>query len=158
MGKWLYFLWLADAVATSSLVATASDPIAGGAGWVGAGLLGAVLMWLCWKHLPDKDKFIKEQQAAHDAQQAVKDERVERIINSHLVVEAAQRDVHAKLEREQRAEFRATLDQMLDHNRRQVEGLGNALRADLQALKVVIESLEGIVQLLADQYRGGERS
>jgi BMFP domain-containing protein YqiC len=32
------------------------DPISGGAGWVGAGLLGLVLGWLLLKHLPDKDK------------------------------------------------------------------------------------------------------
>lgn len=33
-----------------------SDPLSGGAGWVGAGLLGLVLSWLLLKHLPDKDK------------------------------------------------------------------------------------------------------
>ena len=35
-----------------------SDPLAGGAGWVGAGLLGAVLSWLMFVHLPAKDKQI----------------------------------------------------------------------------------------------------
>ncbi|RJQ26393.1 hypothetical protein C4577_03515 [Candidatus Parcubacteria bacterium] len=39
---------------------TQVDPISGGAGWVGAGLLGLVLGWLLLKHLPDKDKYIKE--------------------------------------------------------------------------------------------------
>lgn len=42
------------------LFAELVDPISGGAGWVGAGLLGAVLAWLMLKHLPDKDKQIKE--------------------------------------------------------------------------------------------------
>ncbi len=32
------------------------DPVSGGAGWVGAGLLGLVLSWLLLKHLPDVDK------------------------------------------------------------------------------------------------------
>lgn len=36
------------------------DPISGGAGWVGTGLLGAVLSWLLLKHLPDKDRQIRE--------------------------------------------------------------------------------------------------
>jgi hypothetical protein len=36
-----------------------TDPISGGAGWVGAGLLGLVLGWLMLKHLPEKDSFIK---------------------------------------------------------------------------------------------------
>lgn len=39
---------------------SAVDPISGGAGWVGAGLLGAVLSWLLLKHLPEKDKYIKD--------------------------------------------------------------------------------------------------
>jgi citrate synthase len=42
------------------LLAQAADPISGGAGWIGAGLLGAVLCWLLLKHLPDKDKQTRE--------------------------------------------------------------------------------------------------
>jgi hypothetical protein len=34
--------------------------LSGGAGWVGAGLLGSVLGWLLIIHLPAKDKQIKE--------------------------------------------------------------------------------------------------
>ena len=36
------------------------DPLTGGAGWIGAGLLGAVLSWLLFIHLPAKDKQVKE--------------------------------------------------------------------------------------------------
>ncbi len=36
------------------------DPLTGGAGWIGAGLLGAVLSWLLFLHLPAKDKQVKE--------------------------------------------------------------------------------------------------
>jgi hypothetical protein len=39
---------------------TATDVIAGSAGWVGTGLLGSVLAWLLWVHLPAKDKQIKD--------------------------------------------------------------------------------------------------
>ena len=41
-----------------------ADPISGGAGWVGAGLLGCVLAWVFFVHLPAKDK----QMAAKDEQ------------------------------------------------------------------------------------------
>jgi hypothetical protein len=41
-----------------ALVAQVADPISGGAGWVGAGLLGCVLGWLLFVHLPAKDKQI----------------------------------------------------------------------------------------------------
>lgn len=40
------------------LFAQVTDPLSGGAGWVGAGLLGAVLAWLLFVHLPGKDKQV----------------------------------------------------------------------------------------------------
>lgn len=55
------------------------DPISGGAGWVGAGLLGAVLGWLLFFHLPSKDKQLKEFIDGKDAQLAAKDAHVERM-------------------------------------------------------------------------------
>jgi hypothetical protein len=61
--------------------ATPPDIISGGAGWVGAGLLGSVLGWLLFINIPAKDKqiagmiesrdaLVKEMSAAH--QEAVK--------------------------------------------------------------------------------------
>ena len=42
------------------------DPITGNSGWIGAGLLGAVLSWLMLVHLPAKDKQIREIMASHN--------------------------------------------------------------------------------------------
>jgi len=42
------------------LFAQTTDPISGGAGWVGTGLLGGVLSWLMFVYLPAKDKQIRE--------------------------------------------------------------------------------------------------
>jgi hypothetical protein len=39
----------------------------GGSGWVGAGLLGSVLLWIFFKHLPDKDKQMKHLIDDHNA-------------------------------------------------------------------------------------------
>lgn len=36
------------------------EGLAGNAGWAGAGLLGLVLVWLFFFHLPAKDKQVKE--------------------------------------------------------------------------------------------------
>lgn len=47
---------------------TSPDPISGGAGWVGAGLLGVVLAWLLFVHLPAKDKQLKELLEGKDKQ------------------------------------------------------------------------------------------
>ena len=43
------------------------DPLAGGSGWVGAGLLGLVLCWLLFRHLPEKDKQLAELVSKHEA-------------------------------------------------------------------------------------------
>ena len=46
---------------TPALVAvTEASALGGGAGWLGAGLLGLVLSWLLLKHLPEKDRLILE--------------------------------------------------------------------------------------------------
>ena len=45
--------------------AQAIDPITGGAGWAGAGLLSLVLGWLLLRHLPEKDRQAKELMDAH---------------------------------------------------------------------------------------------
>ena len=53
-------------LATLALLAnTTADPLAGGAGWAGVGLLGAVLSWLLFIHLPAKDKINREKDEAH---------------------------------------------------------------------------------------------
>lgn len=47
-------LWTLSTILLAS--DTPTDTISGGAGWVGAGLLGVVLWWLLFIHLPNKDK------------------------------------------------------------------------------------------------------
>lgn len=44
---------------------TPVDVIGGASGWVGTGLLGAVLSWLMFVHLPAKDKQAKELADTH---------------------------------------------------------------------------------------------
>lgn len=51
--------------------------LAGDSGWVGAGLLGLVLAWLLFWHLPAKDKQLSEVLKIKDEQLAAKDERME---------------------------------------------------------------------------------
>ncbi len=61
--------WLA-AYGVTLLLFAQNDPasLAGGAGWVGAGLLGLVLGWLLLVHLPAKDKQLKELLDSKDKQ------------------------------------------------------------------------------------------
>jgi len=64
----------------------AADPISGGAGWIGAGLLGAVLAWLMFVHLPGKDKLIRELQAESQA-------FVQRLMDRHDAAVKAQQEM-----------------------------------------------------------------
>ena len=66
----------------------ASDPISGGAGWIGAGLLGAVLAWLMFVHLPGKDKLIRELQAESQT-------FVQRLMDRHDAAVKAQQELFA---------------------------------------------------------------
>lgn len=51
-----------------TLWAITADPFTEGSGWVGTGLLGLVLAWIFSKHIPDKDKQMKEMLEAKDKQ------------------------------------------------------------------------------------------
>lgn len=48
------------------LAADEMAALSGGSGWLGAGLLGGVLAWLLFVHLPSKDKQLKEFMDAKD--------------------------------------------------------------------------------------------
>lgn len=49
------------------MLAEMADPISGGGGWLGAGLLGLVLAWLLLRHLPSKDAQIERLVESRDA-------------------------------------------------------------------------------------------
>jgi hypothetical protein len=64
-------IWAGVLVADNGL-----QGFSGEAGWVGTGLLGAVLSWLFLKHLPSKDQQIRD--LLHD-----KDSQINEIVKSH---------------------------------------------------------------------------
>lgn len=47
-----------DAIGMLLAQGSGVEPLSGGAGWVGAGLLSLVLGWLLFRHLPEKDRLI----------------------------------------------------------------------------------------------------
>jgi PAS domain S-box-containing protein len=49
------------------VIVAQGDPISGGAGWVGAGLLGSVLLWLFFRHIPAKDAQFSDMVKERDA-------------------------------------------------------------------------------------------
>ena len=66
-----------------TVILAQTDALSGGSGWAGASLLGAVLAWLLFKHLPAKDQqifdMIESRQKALDAKDAAMDKTVKAV-------------------------------------------------------------------------------
>lgn len=63
------------------------DPLSGGAGWVGAGLLGAVLGWVLGVYIPSKDKQLT-------TMIETKDKQIETILIARDQSAAQERQAH----------------------------------------------------------------
>jgi hypothetical protein len=88
-----------------------SDGPAPGA-WVGAGLLGSVLAWLLFVHLPSKDK----QAVAKDAQLLAALEAKDAMMRQHIQHVSEKFDTALKEMREQCQEELASLREILAKN------------------------------------------
>lgn len=104
------FVYLGSLIAQSSN----GDPLSGGAGWVGAGLLGLVLTWLLLRHLPEKDRQLRD-----------------------LI------DIHLKAEREQREDFREALEKVIERDQARFDNLNMAIKSDLSSLQKIAEVICG---------------
>lgn len=72
--------------------ASSVESLSGGAGWVGAGLLGVVLGWLLLRHLPD---VLND----HRGERSARDSTIKQLIDAHS-------DATAKIAEGFRAELR----------------------------------------------------
>lgn len=87
-------------VATIVMAQSGVDPLSGGAGWVGAGLLGAVLGWLLLKHLPDQQKHAEKITSEYTA--SLKDTNQRHSDAVSKVVEHCDRSANAEREASER--------------------------------------------------------
>ncbi len=60
--------------------------VSGSSGWAGAGLLSVVLGWLLFRHLPEKDRQVKELIDTHMAALRFRDECLATIGGNHVQV------------------------------------------------------------------------
>ena len=101
-----------------------ADPISGGAGWVGTGLLGSVLAWVFFWHLPAKDKQLEKLITDKDAHVATLTERYEKKLERVTLAFEAELD-------KSKIEFKAALDQVLNHCDKETNKLVEAFRTEL---------------------------
>lgn len=103
-------------------------------GWGAFGLSGAILFWLLYKHLPDKDKQMKELiDAAAKAQVDLQDRHDKRSAD-----QLAAFNLHA---REVREDYKQSLSQVLAHCEVELQGVMAIMHKDMDALRSAIELL-----------------
>ena len=110
------------------LLLAEADPISGGAGWAGAGLLGAVLAWLLFIHLPSKDKQIRELIVEHNG-------TVKVVAEEHS---AAMREVTKTFKEETKAE-RVSCE---SHFSRLADAMGKASESNMAAMRALGDQLQ----------------
>lgn len=102
-----------------------ADTLLSGSGWTGAGLLGSVLAWLLFRHLPAKDEQVKGMIERYDA-------AMDRLI-----------DRHEKSLTEARTEFRESLEAVVTHCEREMEKHATGM----QALSTAVDKLTQAVSV-----------
>lgn len=133
------------------------DPVStvvGTSGWVGAGLLGAVLMWVFFVHLPAKDKRDREkdellvaQHKEHTATIAALIEGKDRVLAEQRVdMLKAIHEMGAQFTggiKEQRLDAHAAVERVLRHCESQVNVVANgAMMKCAQSLDRVAEAID----------------
>lgn len=108
-----------------------ADSLSGGAGWVGAGLLGLVLGWLLIIHLPAKDK------------------QIQTMINGRDQLAKDLSELYHKADDARREEFRRVLDLIVTHCKDETTALAQALHVEMEHLSGTIVELRQAVNVLA---------
>lgn len=108
--------------------AAPADPISGGAGWLGAGLLGLVLGWLLLIHLPAKDKQLATLIEAKDS-------------HVNIVIAAFKEEA-----REQRQAHREALNRVCDEFKSDCEGQRESHEKTTESISRSVEALAQKVQ------------
>lgn len=111
-----------------------NDPLSGGAGWVGAGLLGAVLAWLMFVHLPAKDKQFEKLTTSNQ-------ERCDAQDKAHDVRVVAKDSFYAEMLRQQRSDYKSSLDTVVEHCKTETTHMSTMLTNEFKELRNAIDGL-----------------
>jgi hypothetical protein len=145
----MFFLLL---IAQSS--AAAATELGGGAGWVGAGLLGVVLWWLAFYHLPARDKqlgdmtmlMLNEIKAERQRSDDLHDKRDQHIDRLSAACHATQKTLAE--------DSKAFQGQMADRMEAIAAGHEEAIKANSKIMVDVEHALVDATEMLAKHGRG----
>lgn len=107
------------------------DSLTGGAGWVGAGLLGLVLAWLLFVRMPAWDKLMNE-----------KDERHTQVIRE---ITKAHDETFAKAEIQRRADFQVAITTITDSHTRNMKNVVDHCEREITTLREINKETSAVV-------------
>lgn len=127
----------------TTLLAQSSDPISGGAGWVGAGLLGLVLAWYLFIRTPAIDKQFNDLVKSCDAHntvitdkylQDVKEAREfsERMAEKHLTDNRDSRLAYLEDAKDARQKYDSSVRYIMDFHDKQLAKLAPKQSRDVR--------------------------
>lgn len=115
--------------------------LAGGSGWAGAGILGLVLVWIAYRHLPDKDKQIMTLIQTQAAQLELKDKQLLSFMDRQDKKVADVIAAGNLKDMERREDFKDNLKIVTDHCSKEMNAMWLAAHADSSALRDAINTL-----------------
>jgi hypothetical protein len=122
------------------------DALGGAPAWVGTGLLGSVLGWLLFLHLPNKDKqiagLIESRDAAMKALAA--DYRASLMDLTNRFIET---------DKERRDDYKQSLQVVVNHCEKETAMTNDAIRKDLGEMSSLAASLRQLVDELRAELR-----
>lgn len=139
--------------------APASDVISGGAGWVGTGLLGSVLAWLFFKHLPAKDQqnadLIKSQNTIVAGLIESRDKLVKELTTGfrEALVEMERRATD--VDRERREDYRISLGMVVGHCEKEMAATGGNIRQALDEMSRTVADWRAFMKEMRELKQGG---
>lgn len=131
-------------------------------GWAGAGLLGCVLAWLLFLHLPNKDKQLKEFIDAKDRHVETMVANCETEIQS-LADQFAKQLHESRVDyvtqlRESRMESREALAAVLKQSTEQTTMMATMIKKDLENLTSVIAAQSSLLSMIQRELAARLRS
>ena len=126
--------------------AASPDVISGGAGWAGAGLLGLVLGWLLFVHLPAKDKQIAALIESRDAFVRELNHNFRDSMQAAAMASAVQ-------DKERRDDYKASLATVVAHCEKETGQISQAIRKDLGDLVSLVVALRQLMEELQKTLR-----
>lgn len=103
--------------------------------WAGAGLLGLVLSWLFFRHLPSKDKQIQDLIDSHNKNMQV-------LVQANLSTADKIKEEHREM-----------LNDILSHCQSENKGLSSLMEKELESLSCAITALTTVVGKMDDHLR-----